>query len=204
MHNYSIDTKEHIYVNFYLALLSVVIVYIAKDLLKQVTFLPISISISSTSLTLFGVLYALFDKYCWKWKILRFTFKVKTPILSGAWEGEYKSSYGLNDDGTGEPTEGNIKITIEQTWSKISIKSDSVNSSKSCSQVAGVFVKHNKGIVLKYEYENDPEESFVKSMNKHSGFECLVFDEANEEMNGSYYTDKYRRTYGSKKYKRLK
>ncbi|MCD2348879.1 Cap15 family cyclic dinucleotide receptor domain-containing protein [Clostridium guangxiense] len=199
MHSYSIDTKERIYVIFYLALISVLGVVLLKDLLKLITFIPLSISISSASLSAFLVLYKLFDKYFWKWKLIRFIFKIKTPILSGDWEGEYESSYKKD----GERVNGTVKINISQTWSKISIRCLNSGSSKSYSQIAGIFIKHSKGIVLKYEYENEPEDSFVDSMGKHSGFECLVFDEKDNTMSGTYYTDKYRRTFGTKHYKKI-
>jgi hypothetical protein len=203
MHNYSIDTKERINVIFYMALISVVSVFLLKDLLKDIPKIPISISISSLSLSIFGVLYEFFDKYGWKWKLLRFILKINTPIIYGDWEGEYVSSYGLKPDGSGQSAKGTVKINIKQTWSRISIKSTSPNSSKSYSQIAGIFMEHSKGIVIKYEYENEPEDSFINSMNKHSGFECLVYNEKDNTMSGSYYTDKYRRTFGTKCYKKI-
>lgn len=203
MHNYSIDTRERVYVVFKLALISIVLVTILKNFLTNITFIHLSISISSLSLTIFGFIYYLFDNYLWDFKIIRLALGVKVPNLSGEWKGEFVSSYQARDDGTGG-VKGEVQIKIKQTWSKISICSNNPGSSKSYSHIAGIFLKDPKGIVLKYEYENEPIESFVNSMNRHSGFESIVYDEDDKNsMYGSYYNDKYRKTYGTKKYTRV-
>lgn len=202
MHNYSIDTRERVYAIFKLALLSIVLVFTLKDLLTNIKFIHISISISSLSLTLFGIIYYVFDNYLWKNKIVRLIVGVKIPNLAGKWKGEFVSSYGSDNNGTGG-VKGEVEIKIKQTWSKISIYSDSPGSSESYSHIAGIFLKGPKGIVLKYEYENEPIDSFVDSMNKHSGFESVVYDKDKDSMYGTYYNDKYRKTYGTKKYTKL-
>lgn len=203
MHNYSIDTKERIFTIFKLAFGSIIFVILIKSFFKDIPWVQKYLSTSSVSFTIFGILYALFDKFLWKWKWLRFVFSIHTPIILGEWEGNYTSSYGLNPDGSGEGYKGVTKVKIKQTWSKISIRSFSEGSSKSCSQVAGIFIKHPKGIVLKYEFENEPDECFNSDLNKHSGFESLVYDEDTDTMYGTYYTDKYRKTYGFKEYKKI-
>ena len=200
MHPYSIDTNERKTIIFWLSFLSVLLSHYSTSLLSLLNN-PLSLYLKSPApLAIFAILYLLFDKYFWKWKI--FKFWIKTPDLNGVWEGEFVSSYS-SPDSPKRKTKGKVKMTIEQTWTKIRICSDNGNGfSSSYSQLAGLFVDDRNGIVLKYEYENDSQ-NFVDTMTRHTGFSMLKYNSTTKTLDGGYYTDRHRRTYGNLNYKKL-
>ncbi|MTI47823.1 MAG: hypothetical protein FH761_08280 [Firmicutes bacterium] len=187
MHSYSIDTSERIKIIAYLAIISVSL----SMLISKIEF-PFASKIQAPStMVLFSGLYFLFNSYAWKWKL--FSFIVKTPDLSGTWEGEYQSSYICED--TKKPYKGKVNFIIEQTWTKIRIISEN-GKSVSCSEVAGVAINDNMGVVLRYQYKNEPKFNNVKSMNCHIGFNKLRYIEEKQRLEGDYFNDKHRGTYG--------
>lgn len=200
MHPYSIDTNERTTIIATLAIISCFLTILLDRLLNQVHIsIPVYIE-SPTPLVVFGIIWFLFDKYSWKWGGLIKLF-IRTPNLNGTWEGEYQSSY-TKPDCPDEFTKGKVKMTIEQSWTKIRICSINGNDvSSSCSKLAGIFVEDNNGIMLKYEFENDSK-NFITTMHRHTGFTILKFDSALNTLKGDYYTDRDRLTFGNLKYKR--
>ena len=51
-------------------------------------------------------------------------------------------------------TEGEVELTIKQNWTTISVIQEN-ESSKSCSEVAGIATNDNMGVVLSYQYKNE-------------------------------------------------
>src|SRR5579864_6901995 len=64
----------------------------------------------------YGILYALYDRMLWRLHLGSFRLS-HIPEVSGVWAGELTSSY---NDGTKK----DIVFTIEQTWSRISIRTE--------------------------------------------------------------------------------
>lgn len=201
MHPYSIDTDERKIGIFILSLSSLGISFlISKGLNIFGISIPAYIDGPST-MAIFGFLYWAFEKYAWKWQVFRKLHLIKTPNLNGVWEGEYSSSYICKD--TNKPYKGKVSFTIEQTWTRIRIVSEN-GKSISCSEVAGIAINDNMGIVLRYQYKNEPKFDTVESMHCHTGFNKLRYLPNKQQFLGDYFTDKNRLTYGTLFYEKLK
>jgi hypothetical protein len=197
----SIDTDERIKVTVGISVLSVIVFYIIMHILKKhnISFPYIG---EPSLMGLFWGLYKIFDKYAWKCNLLRRIGIVKTPILEGNWKGNYHSKRRC--DKTNEILEntGEVELTIEQTWTKIRIKQAS-DTSTSCSELAGIAINDNMGIVLRYQYRNESKFKNIETMYSHSGFNKLLYLPKKETLEGDYFTDKSRQTYGSLVYKKI-
>lgn len=198
MHPYSIDTNERVKVITFFAFISLLISFGISEIIEShnVTiprYLELFIDLSPAAF--FSLFYKFIDNYLWKCKVFRFLFAIKAPNLNGVWEGEYESSYPSPNN----TLKGHVTMTIEQTWTKIRICSKN-EKSNSCSQVAGIFVNDRNGIVIKYEYENDSR-NFVETMSPHTGFTKLKYNPDTNTLEGEYYTDRHRKTYGNLSYK---
>lgn len=201
MNPYSIDTKERTNVTIVLFLISFGICYLLNFVFNYFNIsIPLYIE-SPTPFFVFGLLYKAFDKCLWKAKWIRFPLDINTPDLNGTWKGEYESSY-KSDDCENGTKKGKVNMTITQSWTRIRIVSEN-EKSNSYSQLAGICVNHGKGIVLKFEYENDSDRNLEDTMNLHTGFTALKYDEKIDVLEGTYYTDRNRRTFGTVKYKRV-
>lgn len=66
------------------------------------------------------ILWIIFDKYAWKWKFTQIIGLSKVPNLNGIWSGDV--------DRVGEQSPHSFQLEISQTFSKISIKTRSGNS----------------------------------------------------------------------------
>ena len=83
MHPYSIDTNERKTITVYLLLISLFLSNLFTSLLALLNN-SLSLSLKSPApLAIFALLYLLFDKRCWKCKLLK--FYIKTPDLNGVW-----------------------------------------------------------------------------------------------------------------------
>lgn len=200
MHPYSIDSEERIYITIILFVISFLICYFLNMTLNHFSIsIPMYLE-SPSPFGVFGILYGFFNKYWWRKKWIRFILRVCTPDLNGVWNGEYESSYRQNEN-TNEKTIGSTTMTIRQSWTKISIESNN-GKSNSYSVIAGILCNYHKGIVLKFEYENDSDRNMEDSMKAHTGFNTLKCKLETNELEGTYYNDKNRQTYGTLKYTR--
>ena len=161
------------------------------------------LSLSAPSvMALFGLFYKLFDLYLWKCKWLRKTKIIKIPVLSGKWKGKYYSIRRCEETNEILKTEGEVEFTIEQTWTKISIKQEN-EKSFSCSEIAGISINDNMGIVLRYQYRNEAKATGEATMHSHMGFNKLRYLPNKRQLVGDYFTDKDRQTYGTLCYEKL-
>lgn len=203
MHSYSIDSNIRTKITAYIAVLSVVIMFIIGmgfDFYDK-TLIPMEINLSTIgilifkmftlSITIFGGVYCLFNKYLWKIKIVEKLHKI--PNLNGTWDGTFESS---KTDENGMNYTGTSKIVIEQTWTKIKITSY-FNLSTSDSHLAMLKVNGNDGIELEFKYSNKAERSVHPTMMSHVGCNTLRFIAGEGKLVGNYFTDKNRQTYGT-------
>lgn len=200
MHPFSIDTEERKYVIFFISIFSVVIAVLIS---KFLTFVNISWATyidGPSTMVFFGFFCWFFDSFAWKWKIFRVINLVQTPNLNGVWRGEYSSSY-INEE-TGLNKKGDVELRIEQTWTSIRIISEN-GKSVSCSEIAGIAINDNMGIVLRYQYKNEAKFDTVETMNCHSGFNKLRYYPNKLTLEGDYFNDKNRQTYGTLYYKKV-
>lgn len=71
---------------------------------------------------IFGLLYFMFDRFIWKWRLLRCLDIVTIPDLNGVWRGEIESSH---DQGS-QPLQ--VSVVISQRWSKILVQLETEES----------------------------------------------------------------------------
>lgn len=197
MHSYSIDTDERKNIIAYIAVISVVISMSLSNILDS-REIPLT---APSTMALFGLLYKVFDLYLWKCKLIR-KFKIsKIPILEGKWEGKYHSVRRGEDKNDVIRADGEVGFTIKQTWTKINIIQESEKST-SCSEIAGISINDNMGIVLRYQYSNEASATGKISMHSHLGFNKLRYLPDKQVLKGDYFTDKDRRTYGTLYYEK--
>ncbi|GEL76666.1 Cap15 family CBASS effector [Tenuibacillus multivorans] len=182
MHEYSIDIERN-KIFFGLAAISIIISGLVSSFINAIilTIPFIEFTVSIAAMGLFGILYSLFDKFIWKWKLLKKIGLVQTPNLNGTWKGEFSSSY--YDFQESFPA----VLIIEQTWSKVCIRGK-FNYSKSSSYTASLKVNDGGGINLFYSYYNDKDpEHYKKGMSNHRGYGRLQI--IDDSMTGYYFND---------------
>lgn len=137
---------------------------------------------------IFTVLYALFDRYIWRWPPLSRLLMV--PCLAGEWHCD-----GQTLTPEGQPSfkwEG--RITITQSWDKIRVRLKTAQSGSNSISAAMLYDAVD-GYKLLYHYRNDPniDEPELKS---HSGFAELIFDKDCRSAHGQYFNGHGRFTFG--------
>jgi hypothetical protein len=189
MHAYITDSAERRDVPLILAAVAIAFSLGLSSLLDYFKVsIPAWVDITSVPL-LYGILYALFDKYCWRWWIFRRTDIVKVPMLGGVWRGYSQSSFDEFQ------TSHQIEMRIEQRWTAIRITFRG-DLSGSHSILAAIFVDAPDGVVLDYEYQNEPLPGAREAMQIHHGTARLRVI-AETEMEGYYYTGRGRSNHGS-------
>lgn len=137
---------------------------------------------------IFGLLYFMFDRFIWKWHMLRCLDIVTIPDLNGAWSGEIESSH----DQGGQPLQ--VSVVISQRWSKILVELET-EESHSKSVAASFLTSCSSSPELVYAYVNEPKPNAQKSMEMHKGTARLAF--TGQSLEGDYYTGRGRVTVGS-------
>ena len=153
---------------------------------KNLLSLLIDPSLIITTVT---ILWVLFDKYIWHYRIFRFIGLSEVPFISGTWKGTINR--------IGENTPYDFFMEISQTYSKISIETrtdDSTGHSISCRFLCDDTKTHFK--LLNYwttsakKKDSDQYEDFkgcslitIEKINKHNNMEMII-------MNDYYFTDR--------------
>lgn len=187
MHPYATDSPERRNVVFGLSLLSV---FLAWSLNRVLQWLGITIPwwLDAPSVVgIFGSLYAIFDKWLWRWEFWRGIGLIRVPKLDRNWQGEGESSYGKQ--------QYTVRAKIRQNWTSMSISLES-EESVSHSLSASFLLNQPDGIVLSYEYRNDPKPKAKDTMHSHRGTAVLRLT-SSSTLEGEYYTGRDRQNYGS-------
>ena len=129
----------------------------------------------------YGVLYAIFEKYAWHWKIFRIFSVVSVPDLRGRWKGKQRSSYKENESNVEVPS----CLEISQTFSKIFVRA-CYERSQSESVVAN-FTELNEEIYLFYTYDNEPNSLKSGTMQAHKGTVKLKYIPKENKLIGVYF-----------------
>lgn len=192
MHSYSIDSNDRTNIPFYIAVIGILCAWLLP---KGVSFLHLSVPWwldAPAAMGFYGLLYKFFDKKGWKW--LSKLNLIQTPDLNGHWSGYFMSSY---DNHTEKKA---AQLEVKQTWNKICIvfKND---TSRSKSISASILTENGEGIVLSYEYQNEPGYYVVNTMQIHKGFTKLVLTD-NQKLEGEYFTGRGRLNFGSMQFER--
>jgi hypothetical protein len=110
-------------------------------------------------------------------------------MLGGLWSGEVWSSH--DNFKIGHP----VEMRIEQRWTKMRITFTGTSSS-SHSILAAIFLDAPEGVVLDYEYQNEPLPGALEAMQIHHGTARLRAT-SGDTMEGLYYTGRGRGNHGS-------
>lgn len=199
MHEYTITNQSRHKILFWMTIIaSTISVPITVLLNRLMSFFQLGaiISFSISSLTVFTILYWLFNNYIWKFK--KISKLMGLPDISGKWINEGKSHNIV----TNKKYNWKSEIIITQKWDKILIVSKNENSSDSKSIVGGMHFVEGKGFDFSYHYLNTPVIG-QKNLNRHEGFCVLCFSEDLSCAEGYYFNNvKDRSSYGEMKLKR--
>ena len=174
-----LNVPHIIFFVFFLGFLSIVSSYCLGILLPDMPFWMETLS----PLASYGILFWLFDKYAWKWKIFKFLSVRKFPNLNGKWKGLQKSSYKEND----KCVEVQSYIEIKQSFSKVYITSYYERSQSS--SVVASFADFQDETFLYYTYDNEPNTEKVGTMQKHRGTVKLKCIPNTKLLSGRYFND---------------
>jgi hypothetical protein len=192
MHPYATDSNERQKTLLGLATGSILMSWFLHTIFQLINFSPPWWSDIPSFVGFYGIFYNLFDKWLWKLKLFRTIGLVKTPIISGKWDGYTVSSYDHHEKRT--------KATIEvfQTWTEMRVKlvtSTSISSSQTASLITG----NADCATLMYDYINEPKPNAVRTMHSHRGMARheYVIKKDYETLDGSYFTGRDRATFGA-------
>jgi len=193
MHSYSVTSRKSWLLTIGIigicsSIISVFINPIIYELFPKDFIKPIS------SITLFGVLFFIFDNFLWKW----FNVFLKIPNFNGTWKGKLFSTHKK------AKKEGyDCEIRIKQTFSKIIVDSEFDNS-YSESFVASIVSENKLRPKLVYGYKNNPDGNSEKTMNEHMGRVELSLKREERKITGNYFTNRNPQTQGKIEVKKIK
>lgn len=196
MHPYATDSEERQRVLFFIALVSIALA-IGLHLLLTWVGLNIPTYIDAPGVMAFyGLSYAVFDRWLWNKPITGFMRRLgwlQVPDLNGEWQGNLTSYYVAHPQGKDYP----VTVRIEQTWTHICVTLKT-QTSDSASITGSVLVQKPGGVVLTYQYLNEPKSGALDTMHMHKGTVWLVLETGSDplRLNGEYYSGRDRQNYG--------
>lgn len=161
----------------FLPLLSILLSWIFFKLVPNPPFWLETLS----PLVAYGLLYSLFEKYYWCWKIFRILGVVSFPDLHGRWRGKQRSSYKQN----GVNVEVQSFLEISQTFSKLLVRAYYEKSQSE--SVSANFTEVNGESYLFYTYDNEPNSLKSGTMEAHKGTIKLKYLPKENRLIGSYF-----------------
>lgn len=139
--------------------------------------------------TLDLLLWSLFAKWGWRWRIFR-GWLVPFPDLSGTWQGEIRSNWIDKETGKKPPAIPTI-LSIKQTFGKISCALRTAEM-VSHSYVEGFAIDRDRQLKqLTFSYVSRPRPSVRERSTPHDG--TIVFDLIGKpvsKLEGQYWTDR--------------
>ena len=199
MHSYSTSTTERQRIPRVFFAASILLAGCIHALLSHYE-IKLSWWVSFPSIGAFyAALFSLFDRFLWKWKPIRAVLQVKIPVLHGEWT-------GLARPASGEKVETRpATLTIDQHWSTINVTLNT-GRSESRSTMAAIADERTSRPSLQYVYDNEPSESAVETMHRHSGTARLTLERKNGEarLAGGYYTGRDRGSTGELEFRRAR
>ena len=195
MHPYATESIERKYVPLYIAAISLLAAWGLNKTLTILQIAPPWWFDAPSVVGFYGLFYSIFDRWLWRKLILRQIGLLKIPDLNGTWDGYVVSSFDAHD------TRHDASIEILQSWTRISITLRTENS-KSHSLIATIITKNPSGMVLSYEYLNEPKANARETMHTHEGTAWLTLVNSGEMFEGEYYTGRDRQNYGSLHFER--
>ncbi len=188
MHPYATDSTERTRVVAWLALIALALTY---GVHRYTTYYGLAFpwwAETPSPFLIFGLLHVGFDRYAWRWRIVRWLGDLTIPDLAGSWDANIKSSHNQFSVAL------QADVTIEQTWTRMRVCL-TTTSSISYSLVGAILIDHGGGTRLIYQYVNEPRPSSAETMNIHYGTSSLRLTSPTT-LDGVYYTDHGRRENG--------
>ena len=158
MHSYDLEGRGRIYAG--LAVLSVLLVWLIDVGLDYASIDPPWWLSAPSFAGFYSILYWVFDRHIWRWRILRRLRLLSVPDLNGLWTGEIDSSFGE------EGTNRDVKLNIMQRWSTIFVVLET-DESRSRSQIAALKTQGIDRPELTYTYLNEPHGRAPEPMQSH-------------------------------------
>jgi hypothetical protein len=187
MHVYSTSSNERKVIPFYLALIIIAVVFLLNHWTAMPTWLPVP-----SVVAIYGILFGLFNRFIWKWKITGYPGIVKTPNLNGVWNTVSRSSFnGFSKDYAGT-------LEIHQTWTEISLFFDGEKASSQSVMAAVSFINQTR-FTLEWEYLSRKKSQFADKDYMHYGLTRLQLESRNKQeviLKGDYFTDSHRQYFG--------
>lgn len=188
MHGYSTDSGERKLVPLLLALLAIALAWVSSKLMAAAHLTAFWWLDAPSSMAFYGLLYALFERFFWRNRLAHKVGLVRIPNLMGRWHGYLITSF----DGHAKRHE--LVINIFQSWTQISVFLATATSvSRSCAAV--IQVDDPEGVLLIYQYQNQPLADAMKTMHMHYGTAMLRLSDG-DCLAGDYYAGRDRRTFG--------
>lgn len=192
MHPYATDSAERLKIPIGLAAVAVASAWQLPQLLKYFHVEHALWWADLPAVWGFYVLYwNLFDKWIWRWWILRSVGLVEVPDFSGTWTGHGVSSYTEH----GQQKRYEVQLNIRQRWTRCIVRTQT-ESSQSESTIGAILVREGARPALSYEYRNQPRANATDGMHAHPGVTRLEMID-DEHLDGDYYSGRDRQTYGS-------
>jgi hypothetical protein len=197
VHVYSTDSNERRNVLIVLFALSAGGAYLIHVIVDAVATPPWWIEIPSV-LGSFALLEQLFERVVWRAKWLQRIGLVRVPDLNGVWHGVVSPA---SADERNE--ERDAEVTIEQTWTRISIALET-GLSRSTSTTAMLLTEGPNAPAISYEFFNEPRAGAPETMHPHRGNAHLrlIVDSNAQHLKGEYYSGRGRQGYGSMRLRR--
>jgi len=202
MHPYSvsIESNERARVPIIVAAVSVAI----ATILNYASVWPsrdLAIWLSAPSVFgVYGVLWIYLDRVAWRLRPVRLLLGISTPIINGVWDGELRSSL----ESYSKPFRA--RLTLHQRWTTLSVflEGQDVYSHSLIGALRELDPTH---IEFSYVYvsERKPRNAIFSEFRHYGTCRLMLKIPATgrvEEMDGSYYTDLERHTYGTAKFSR--
>jgi|ERR1043165_1420831 hypothetical protein len=191
-HTYATDSDERKQIPFFLAAVAIGLTFaVTRFFHARHIELPWW-SPPIDTMAFYGMLYALFDRFIWKFRPLRSIGLVRVPNLSGTWRGDVRpSSTTGTSAGLGAPT--TITLTIYQSWRELMVKAQT-GQSKSHSLSGAIVVADEPS--LTYEFLNEPGAPAAPTMHTHRGVARLTLSQDGTELDGEYYSGRDRQNFG--------
>lgn len=188
MHHYSIDSNEREKVFIVLALFSVIASILISKILVAFE-IEIHWWIDAPSVMgIYGLLIFSFENYLWKIKFVRKILGVITPSLKGSWKGRIQTEYD------NYKSNYDAQLEISQNWSRILFN---LKTQSSCSKsITTNISKNGEEYVIFFSYTNYPKPGEKETLLPHKGFATLTFREQNLQLEGEYFTDRFRKNNG--------
>ncbi|GGG24359.1 hypothetical protein GCM10007425_18590 [Lysinibacillus alkalisoli] len=177
MHEYSIDAKRN-KILFYLSLLAIATASLFSALLKQLPFSPITIPI--TSFTIFLLFTRIFALVLWKKQGLHKIGLVKTPHLSGQWQGT------RIEEKTGETYP--VTLHIKQNWNKIRFEYHE-RTYIAVSYATAMQTNFPLGTRVSIAFQIFESQNAALPVKRNDGFIDLIVKDNKKEMQGQFYTN---------------